>query len=50
MFALALTVLVLTVAASGRLIAVVRTDRPLTPPRPHAHDLDPASARFRGSS
>jgi hypothetical protein len=34
----------LAVAVVARLVTVVRTNRPQTPPRSHAHELDPHAA------
>jgi len=46
MFAIVLIALVVTVVAVvARLVSVVMTDRPLTAPRSHTHELDPQSAR-----
>jgi hypothetical protein len=36
------------VAVVAHLIAVVRDDRPVTPPRSHAHELDRHSRRLLG--
>lgn len=44
MFAVVLIVIVAAVVA--RLMTVVRTDRPLTAPRSHSHELDPQSTRL----
>ena len=43
MFALALALM--TIAVVAHLVIVVRKDRPLTPPRPAAHELDQHFAR-----
>jgi hypothetical protein len=44
MFAIVLIAAAIPVAA--RLVTVVRNDRPLSPPRSHAHELDQHSARL----
>jgi hypothetical protein len=36
----------LTVTVLTRLVVVVRTDRAVTPPRSHAHELDGAGRRL----
>ena len=42
-----LTLIVLGVAiVIARLVTDIRNDRPLTPPRSHAHELDRQSARL----
>jgi hypothetical protein len=38
MFAIAIA-LVLAIAVVARLVTVVRTDRPLSPPRSHTHEI-----------
>jgi len=38
----------LVVVSFPRLVQVVRTDRSLSPPRSHIHELDPTTARFTG--
>jgi hypothetical protein len=48
MFALVPVLVLVAVALVARLVAVVRTDRPLTTPRSHTHELDPRSARLLG--
>jgi hypothetical protein len=45
MFAIVLIAIVVAVVA--RLVTVVRTDRPLTAPRSHSHELDQHSAQLR---
>jgi len=46
MFALALFAIVTGVAVAARLVFVVMTDRPLTAPRSHTHEVEPQSARL----
>jgi hypothetical protein len=41
----AVVLIVLAVAVVARLATVVRTDRPSSPPRSHAHETDRRSAR-----
>jgi hypothetical protein len=41
---IAIVLIVLAVAVVTHLVSVVRTDRPLSPPRSHAHETDPRSA------
>lgn len=44
MFVIAGTVAI-TAAVIARLVAVVRADRPITPPRSHHHEIDQYSMR-----
>ena len=39
-------VIAIAIAIAAHLVSVVRTDRPLTTPRSHTHELDPRSARL----
>ena len=42
----AIVLIVIAVAVATRLVIMVRTDRPLSPPRSHTHELDQHSARL----
>ena len=48
MFAIVLIAIAIAVAVAvaGRLVNVVRNDRPLSPPRSHSHEVDQHSTRL----